>query len=111
MKFISLEDLPETGVSHNPEIRKQIILARGDVPHLTNFSQSVLLPGQSVSAHAHTDMHEIFFVVSGAGRVRIDGDGKPFGAGACIAVEPGETHEIFNTGDEELVLLYFGIET
>jgi hypothetical protein len=47
MKRIILADVPEEGVSHNPEIKKQVLLRKGDLPHLTNFSRSRLLPNQS----------------------------------------------------------------
>jgi mannose-6-phosphate isomerase-like protein (cupin superfamily) len=110
MKKISLADLPAEPVSHNPEITKQVMLRRGDLPHLTNFSRSRLLAGQTAGAHAHASMHEVFFVESGAGTMRVDAREVRLKAGVCVAVEPGESHEIRNTGAAELVLIYFGIE-
>lgn len=110
MKKISLADLPAEPVSHNPEITKQVILRRGDLPHLTNLSRSRLLPGQTANAHAHASMHEVFFVESGAGMMWVDGHDIMLEAGVCVAVEPGESHEIRNTGADDLVLIYFGIE-
>ncbi len=110
MKLISLADLPEEGVSHNPEIRKRVLLRRGQVPHLTNFTRSVLLPAQTANAHIHPDMYEIFLVQSGTALVRINDHTHQLSAGDCLTIEPGEQHEITNTGATELVLLYFGIE-
>jgi quercetin dioxygenase-like cupin family protein len=110
MKKISLADLPAECVSHNPEITKRVLLRRGDLPHLTNFSHSRLRPGQTASAHAHAGMHEVFFVESGAGVMRVDGREVTLEAGVCVAVEPGESHEIANTSESELTLIYFGIE-
>ena len=108
--IISLADVPESGVSHNPDIKKKVMLRKGDLPHLTNFSWTKLLPGQAASAHQHADMSEVFFVESGRGTIRIDDREHPLEAGVCVAVEPGEVHEIANTGSTELVLIYFGIE-
>lgn len=110
MKLISLADLPEEEVSHNPEIKKRVMLRRGQLPHLTNFTQSTLLPGQTARAHRHPDMYEIFFVQSGAGVIRINDATHQLVAGHCVTVEPGEAHEIASTGPTELVLLYFGLE-
>jgi quercetin dioxygenase-like cupin family protein len=110
MKKISLADVPAEPVSHNPEITKRVLLRRGDLPHLTNFSRSRLLPGQTASAHAHAGMHEVFFVESGAGIMRVDAREVTLEAGVCVAVGPGESHEIMNTGAADLVLIYFGIE-
>jgi quercetin dioxygenase-like cupin family protein len=111
MKAISLADLPVEGVSHDPDIAKQVMLRRGDVPHLTNFSRASLLPGQVARAHRHRDMFEVFFVESGAGTITIDGAERGLEAGVCIAIEPGEEHEIRNSGSTPLALLYFGIES
>jgi mannose-6-phosphate isomerase-like protein (cupin superfamily) len=110
MKFISLSEIPETGVTHNPEIRKKVLLKKGDAPHLTNFSRSELQPGQTAKSHAHADMFEVFFVESGSGRITVDDVSRSFVKGDCVLVEPGEYHEIVNDEDEPLILIYFGIE-
>lgn len=110
MKIVLLADAPEEGVSHNPEIRKRVLLRRGDLPHLTNFTRARLTPGQVARAHTHADMHEVFFVESGDGVIKVSGREHPLAAGTCVAVEPGETHEIANTGSADLVLNYFGVE-
>ena len=109
MKLISLKDLPEESVSHNPEIKKKVMLRFGDLPHLTNFSQARFAPGQVASAHAHQDMCEVFFVESGSGFISIDGEKYPLLPGSCVAVDVGEVHEVVNTGTDELVLSYFGL--
>jgi mannose-6-phosphate isomerase-like protein (cupin superfamily) len=54
-------------------------------------------------------MFEVFFVESGAGVMKIDGAQQQLLPGVCIVVEPGEEHEITNSGDCELVLNYFGL--
>lgn len=111
MRLINLSQLPDEGVSHNPEIRKKVMVRAGVVPHLTGFSRSALMPGQVARAHAHADMHEIFFVANGEGTISINDSKHAIGPGTCIVVEPGETHEISNSGQTELVLFYFGIES
>lgn len=105
----SLNDLPEESVSHNPEIKKKVMLRFGDLPHLTNFSQARFAPGQSAPAHAHQDMSEVFFVEAGAGTINVDGTEYALVPGNCVAVEPGEVHEVVNTGTGELILTYFGL--
>ena len=110
MKKVSLGELPREGVSHDPQISKQVLLRRGDLPHVTAFSRSTLLPGQIAREHEHRDMFEVFFVESGAGTMRIAGAEHQLTRGVCILVEPGERHEITNTGSSDLVLNYFGVE-
>lgn len=109
MKLTSLNNLTEESVSHNPAIKKKVMLRKGDLPHLTNFSQARFAPGQVAAAHAHLNMCEVFFVEAGAGVIRIDGEEYPLLPGNCVAVEPGEVHEVINNGATELVLTYFGL--
>jgi len=109
MKITNLNNLPSRSVSHNPEIVKKVMLGNLDIPHLTNFSQATFAPGQTASAHSHRDMSEVFFVSAGTGIMRIEGKEYNLTPGVCIAVETGETHEVINTGTDNLILTYFGI--
>lgn len=109
MKRIALDNLPEESVSHNPAIKKKVMLRLGDLPHLTNFSQARFAPGQRAAAHAHSDMCEVFFVESGRGRIVINDLDYLLLPGVCIAVDAQEMHEVQNIGDDELVLTYFGL--
>ncbi|MGD1895895.1 MAG: cupin domain-containing protein [Phormidesmis sp.] len=109
MKVTALSQLPIESVSHNAAIKKQVMLRMGELPHLTNFSQARFQPGQVAAGHAHEDMHEVFFVEAGEGAIAIDGKTHALTPGVCVAVAPYETHEVSNTGDEELVLTYFGL--
>lgn len=110
MKLVTLSELPEEGVSHDPGIKKRVMLRNGDIPHITNFSQATFAPGQTVTPHAHTDMVEVFFVEAGQGIIWIDGEAHPLTAGVCVTVEIDEMHELKNTGDLPLVLTYFGVK-
>jgi len=109
MKLTSLSELPQQSVSHNPAIKKQVMLNLGDLPHLTNFSQATFAPGQVAGSHSHQDMCEVFFVEAGEGTIEINGQKYPLKKGSCVAVEPNEVHEIVNTGSVNLVLTYFGL--
>lgn len=111
MKHTTLATLTDEAVSHNPEIRKKVMLRPGDLPPLTNFSQARFAPGLIAPAHAHKDMYEVFFVEAGNGTITIDGTPHALLPGTCITVEPGEVHEVANPGTEELVLTYFGVLT
>ena len=110
MKVTSLAGAPPEPVSHDASIHKRVLLRRGDVPRLTQLAQARFAPGQSASAHAHADMHEVFLVVSGLARFTVDGVAHALSSGSCIAIAPGERHEVSNVGEEELVLTYFGVE-
>jgi mannose-6-phosphate isomerase-like protein (cupin superfamily) len=109
MKLIRLNELPDLGVSHNERIRKRVILGHGELGAVTTFARAVFPPGEKAGSHLHNDMAEVFTVESGTGEIRIDDVGYVFSAGTTAVVEPGEVHEIINTGNTELVVSYFGI--
>ncbi|RIL06954.1 MAG: cupin domain-containing protein [Proteobacteria bacterium] len=110
MKRVALAELALERVVHNPEIAKRVLLRAGDVPHLVQLAQARLAPGQIAPGHAHADMWEIFFAQEGEGALAVDGAVHALPAGACIAVAPGEVHELRNPGARELVVLYLGIK-
>lgn len=110
MKYTSLDQASVQAVSHNPAIQKKVMLTKGDLPSLTNFSQAIFPPGQVAQAHFHHDMAEVFFVQSGQGVIKINDQDFLLETGVCVAVEPGEVHEVSNTGTTDLVITYFGLQ-
>lgn len=111
MKLTSLACTPDSDVSHNARIRKKLLIANGDIRHLTNFSRAVFPPGEIANGHRHRDMTEVFFVESGAGAMAVNQQVIAMLPGTCITIEPGDYHELRNTGSTELVVLYFGVIT
>ena len=109
MKRIRISELTELGVSHNARIRKRQILKSGEIGPISNYARAVFPPGEKADAHSHDDMAEIFTVESGCGEIRIDEGAYDFSPGLTVVVEPGEVHEIINTGDVELIVTYFGV--
>lgn len=110
MNISSLSTIAEEPVKHNPEIVKRVFVRNGEIPRITNFTQSRFPVGASAPAHAHTDMYEVFLVESGQGTFVINGTDYVVEAGSCVRIDLNEMHEIRNTGTTELVLTYFGVE-
>ena len=79
------------------------------MPRLTNYSRAVYPPGEKADSHLHNDMAEVFTVESGCVEVRVNDVAYVFDAGTTVMVEPGDVHEIINTGSTDLVVIYFGI--
>ncbi len=111
MKITSLHTIKETQVSHNENIKKKRLINNGDIKGITYFSKATFPAGEIANLHSHTDMTEVFFIESGEATALVDGKEHTLTAGGCIAIEPHEEHEIQNRGSEDLVLLYFGIES
>ncbi|TNF98703.1 MAG: cupin domain-containing protein [Gammaproteobacteria bacterium] len=110
MKITSLDKIRELAVSHNPKIKKKVMIPPGEAGELVYFSQAYFPAGEVVPAHTHEDMGEMFLVQSGKGEILINDQSFQFIPGVCVLVEPGESHEIRNTGDEMLVVTYMGIK-
>ena len=112
--FDELPALPVNG-NHNPggKLTKRIMIAPGRVPHLTGFSGTLLSPGQTVPAHRHPTMHEVFYVVGGEGTFTIAGRRHDVRTGSFIHLAPGEEHSIDtrNGAGSALRMVYFGIAT
>ena len=111
MKLIHLSSLEEVGVSHNPEIKKRVILHKGYIPKLMAFSQATFLPGQSVETHKHKTMFEVFFIQEGKAIFTVSEKEIILSEGDCITLEPNELHSQKNPFSEPVTWLYFCIAT
>ncbi|MBM3132119.1 MAG: cupin domain-containing protein [Chloroflexi bacterium] len=109
MKLISLADVPEEGVSHDPDLIKKVMVRGGEVPHLKQFARLRMAPGQVAHAHAHAGEYEIIYVEAGEGIVRIADRKSRIVKGTCVVFELREVHEITSAGPEDLVLIYFQV--
>ncbi len=110
MKVISMNDIPEEGVSHDPQLRKKVIISDGELPHLNKFAQARFAPGQVAHAHSHDDFYEIFLIESGEGIIKVGSSEQSISEGMCVIFEPKEVHEVVNTSMNELVITYFGLK-
>lgn len=54
--------------------------------------------------HSHSAQWEFYHVISGRGAVRHAGGRTPIEPGDAFLFKPGEVHQLFNDGTEELVL-------
>lgn len=61
-------------------------------------------PGNCSNPHAHAN-EEVFYVVSGFGRIRVGEEEKAIGPGECVYVPPTVVHQLINTGNEALKVI------
>ena len=111
MELSDIHSLIEVGVTHNPEIKKKVIIPKGKIDSLKTFSLATFKPGQSSDTHKHKDMFEIFYVLSGRIAFIVENKKTIVSKDNCILIEPGELHSQINESDEDSLLLYFGIYT
>lgn len=105
MKHYTLNESPRRPVSHDPSLKKSLIVDDGVLPGIRGMSHIVLPGGASVEAHSHTDGYEVFYCLAGRALATVGEEEVKLEAGHCLIVEPGESHGFDIT--EETTLLYF----
>ena len=64
-----------------------------------------LEPGQSQAGHKHAVGDKLYYVLSGTGRIRVDGDEHDVAPGDLVCAPAGSEHAVLNPGPERLALL------
>lgn len=65
-------------------------------------------PGDRVRpAHAHPNGEEVVYIISGQGRVLVDGEVTAVKAGSAVLFPRGKVHMLHNTGSEEMKVVCF----
>ncbi|MGV9865469.1 cupin domain-containing protein [Rhodococcus koreensis] len=67
-----------------------------------SFEHNRLAPGAAIGEHVHTRTEEIYFIVSGAGRMTLDGETREVGPGDLAMTPLNGRHSIENIGDTDL---------
>ncbi len=62
-------------------------------------------PGHEQAGHRHAVGDKIYFVVSGAGRIRVGDDERDVGPGDLVCAPAGEDHAVRNPGPGRLAVL------
>lgn|SRR5262249_27432447 len=74
------------------------------------LDMSILPPGASIGLHTHgVEDEEIYIIISRRGRMVVDNDTFMVGAGDVVLNQPGGTHALENTGDEDLRIVVIDI--
>ncbi len=67
-----------------------------------------LRPGQASTLHRHFATEELYVVLEGRGRVRVDGEALDLGPLDALLVEPESSRQVFNDTEGEALWLIFG---
>jgi quercetin dioxygenase-like cupin family protein len=67
-----------------------------------------LAPGQASTRHRHIDQHELYVVLEGRGRMRVDDDLLTLDPLSALYVEPGTVRQVFNDTDADALWLVVG---
>jgi quercetin dioxygenase-like cupin family protein len=67
-----------------------------------------LAPGQSSTRHKHFTQTELYVVLEGSGRIRVDGDLLTLEPLSALLVEPDSVRQVFNDTDADALWLVVG---
>jgi mannose-6-phosphate isomerase-like protein (cupin superfamily) len=70
-----------------------------------SLAEARVAPGQITRLHRHHQSEELYHIVSGSGRMEIDGEVRDVAVGDTVCIAPGSWHRIENVGAETLIIL------
>jgi uncharacterized cupin superfamily protein len=68
----------------------------------------LLHPGQASTRHSHFDQHELYVLLEGEGRMRVDDELLTLERLSAVYVEPDHMRQLFNDTDEDALWLVVG---
>ena len=104
MDIVNLDSTTPFTTKDGSEIR-ELLASRNSCIEKQSLAEARLPPGATTSPHYHPKTEEIYYILKGQGRMQIDESIEDVVVGDAIAIPPGATHQITNTGEETLVFL------
>lgn len=85
-------------------IQEVLGLQAGDVQS-HSLARILIPPGKSSSPHFHKHADESYLILAGTADMHINGVRFSLQPWEAVLIQPGEVHQIFNHGDEDLIFL------
>lgn len=104
MHIQNLARVPAFTTKDGSEIR-ELLAHRNSCIRNQSLAEARVAVGGVTAPHYHPRAEEIYYILRGAGSLRIDEETRDVGVGDAIAIPPGAVHTIRNTGDEPLIFL------
>jgi mannose-6-phosphate isomerase-like protein (cupin superfamily) len=70
-----------------------------------SLAEATVPAGGETLAHLHRASEEIYYFISGHGRMRLGSKEREVSAGECVVIAPGTPHKLWAATDGDLVLL------
>lgn len=100
----NLERVPAFTTKDGSEIRELLAWRNSCIRNQT-LAEARLPPGGRTTPHHHVATEEIYYVLQGRGLMRVGQETAAVGPGDAVAIPPGASHQITNTGSETLRFL------
>jgi mannose-6-phosphate isomerase-like protein (cupin superfamily) len=99
-----IDEVPPFTTKDGSEIR-ELLAHRNSGIRQQSLAEARLAPGAATAPHFHLQTEEIYYILSGTGRMRIGEEQRDVGPGDAIAIPPRAIHTIANIGTSPLVFL------
>jgi mannose-6-phosphate isomerase-like protein (cupin superfamily) len=104
MKVVNLQDIEPFITKDSSQIREILAPANSELNN-QSLAEARVAPGMSTEEHLHPVTEEIYYILEGSARIRVEGEEREVGQCDGIAILPGQKHRIWNTGQSDLVFL------
>lgn len=104
MDVINIHEVEAFTTKDGSEIR-ELLAERNSCVRNQSLAEARLPIGSTTTAHYHPQAEEIYYILAGHGSMRIGEESRDVGPGDAIAIPPGATHQIKNTGNVVLKFL------
>src|SRR3954451_10325711 len=103
---IPWETWPDPAVAERSPVRwKDLIGRERGASQALSLGIAEIPPGATLAQHRHA-APEIYYVLSGAGNVDVEGIDYPVAAGAAVFIPGGALHAFRNTGATTIAFVY-----
>lgn len=115
MRFVAANDVAYEPAGHesptDPGVWKKVLLVKDDlqVGRVQMINWAKLPAGNRFAPHYHEDMQEVFVMMTGRVRLRVDERELDMGPEDTVLIDAREVHEMYNPGDEDAEYLAIGI--
>ena len=89
MEIRNVNEVPAFITKDGSEIR-EILAYRNSALAAQSLAQATVYPGKSTQEHHHPESEEIYYILKGKGRIRVNGESRDIGPGDAIGMLPGE---------------------
>ncbi len=104
MDVHNIDRVPSFTSKDGSEIR-ELLAHRNSCIRAQSLAEARIARGGKTTPHFHPLAEEIYYILTGQGRMIIADESRDVGPGDAIAIPPGAVHQIINTGSEELKFL------
>ena len=104
MDVHNIDRVPAFTTKDGSEIR-ELLAYRNSSIRAQSLAEARIVPDGKTTPHYHPRTEEIYYILTGHGRMQIGDELRHVGPGDAIAIPPGQVHQIINTGSVELKFL------